>query len=141
MTDYEALYVSLCAAHPELRRECPCYIYHLRFDRCLGCQKDWPNQCDGPYRQNICLRCRGTGWVPLPQPEHLDALVRVAKELPANCINMYWWLEDIPWQEPFGKEVRMEAFWSNPLATLHQADARHLPLPDSSVHCVVTSPP
>ena len=34
-----------------------------------------------------------------------------------------------------------EPFWSNGIATLYQADAREIPLPDASVHCVVTSPP
>ena len=32
-------------------------------------------------------------------------------------------------------------YWSNGVVQLHQADARCLPLPDASVHCVVTSPP
>ena len=32
-------------------------------------------------------------------------------------------------------------YWSNGVATLYQADARAIPLPDESVHCVVTSPP
>ena len=32
-------------------------------------------------------------------------------------------------------------YWSNGVATLYQADAREIPLPDGSVHCVVTSPP
>ena len=32
-------------------------------------------------------------------------------------------------------------YWSNGVATLYQADARAIPLPDGSVHCVVTSPP
>ena len=32
-------------------------------------------------------------------------------------------------------------YWSNGVATLHQADARAIPLPDGSVHCCVTSPP
>ncbi len=36
---------------------------------------------------------------------------------------------------------RKPSYWSNGLATLHQADARQLPMPDQSVHCVVTSPP
>ena len=31
--------------------------------------------------------------------------------------------------------------WTNGIATLHHADARDIPLPDQSVHCVVTSPP
>lgn len=31
--------------------------------------------------------------------------------------------------------------WSNGLCDLHQCDARNIPLPDKSVHCVVTSPP
>ena len=35
----------------------------------------------------------------------------------------------------------MKPYWSNGLAELHQADARAIPLPDASVHCVVTSPP
>ena len=35
----------------------------------------------------------------------------------------------------------MSEYWSNGVATLHQADARAMPLPDASVHCVVTSPP
>ena len=35
----------------------------------------------------------------------------------------------------------MSKYWSNGVATLHQADARAMPLPDASVHCVVTSPP
>ena len=32
-------------------------------------------------------------------------------------------------------------YWSNGVATLHQADARAIPLPDASVHMCVTSPP
>ena len=32
-------------------------------------------------------------------------------------------------------------FWSNGVATLYQADARAIPLPDGSVHCCITSPP
>ena len=32
-------------------------------------------------------------------------------------------------------------FWTNGIATLHKADARSIPLPDRSVHTVVTSPP
>ena len=35
----------------------------------------------------------------------------------------------------------MPPFWTNNISTLYQADARHLPLADASVHCVVTSPP
>ena len=37
---------------------------------------------------------------------------------------------------------RMTApYWSNGVATLYQADARAIPLPDGSVHCCITSPP
>ena len=32
-------------------------------------------------------------------------------------------------------------FWTNDISELHHADARSIPLPDKSVHCVVTSPP
>ena len=32
-------------------------------------------------------------------------------------------------------------YWQNPVTQLYQADARALPLPDKSVHMVVTSPP
>ena len=32
-------------------------------------------------------------------------------------------------------------YWTNGIATLYHADAREIPLPDKSVHCVVTSPP
>ena len=35
----------------------------------------------------------------------------------------------------------MSEYWTNGVTTLHQADARAMPLPDASVHCVVTSPP
>ena len=35
----------------------------------------------------------------------------------------------------------MPSYWSNGVATLHQADARAMPLPDKSVHMCVTSPP
>ena len=35
----------------------------------------------------------------------------------------------------------MKPYWQNGIASLHQADAREIPLPDGSVHCVVTSPP
>ena len=35
----------------------------------------------------------------------------------------------------------MIPFWSNGVSELHHADAREIPLPDGSVHCVVTSPP
>ena len=31
--------------------------------------------------------------------------------------------------------------WTNGVSTLYRADAREIPLPDASVHCVVTSPP
>ena len=32
-------------------------------------------------------------------------------------------------------------YWTNGVATLYHADARDIPLPDGSVHCVITSPP
>ena len=32
-------------------------------------------------------------------------------------------------------------YWTNNVSTLYHADAREIPLPDASVHCVVTSPP
>ena len=32
-------------------------------------------------------------------------------------------------------------YWSNGFSHLYHADARELPLPDQSVHCIVTSPP
>jgi len=35
----------------------------------------------------------------------------------------------------------MTAYWDNGPVQLYQADARSIPLPDQSVHCVVTSPP
>jgi len=35
----------------------------------------------------------------------------------------------------------MTTYFDNGFAQLYQADARHLPIPDSSVDCVVTSPP
>ena len=35
----------------------------------------------------------------------------------------------------------MDHYWTNGRSTLYQADARAIPLPDESVHCVVTSPP
>ena len=35
----------------------------------------------------------------------------------------------------------MDPHWTNGTATLYRADARTIPLPDNSVHCVVTSPP
>ena len=35
----------------------------------------------------------------------------------------------------------MPEYWTNGIATLYQADARQIPIPDQSVHCVVTSPP
>ena len=35
----------------------------------------------------------------------------------------------------------MTTYWTNGLVDLYHADARALPLPDESVHCVVTSPP
>lgn len=35
----------------------------------------------------------------------------------------------------------MTPYWTNGVATLHQADARGLPVADGSVHCVITSPP
>ena len=35
----------------------------------------------------------------------------------------------------------MKAYWDNGPVQLYQADARSIPLPDQSVHCVVTSPP
>ena len=36
---------------------------------------------------------------------------------------------------------RMAPSWDNGVARLYHADARSIPLPDESVHCVVTSPP
>ena len=47
---------------------------------------------------------------------------------------------DTPAQE-VGTSAMTTAYWSNGLATLYQSDARDIPLPDGSVHCVVTSPP
>ena len=35
----------------------------------------------------------------------------------------------------------MKPYWENGVVQLYQADAREIPLPDQSVHCVVTSPP
>ena len=35
----------------------------------------------------------------------------------------------------------MPEYWTNGIATLYQSDARQIPIPDQSVHCVVTSPP
>ena len=35
----------------------------------------------------------------------------------------------------------MKPYWTNGRTDLHLADARAIPLPDESVHCVVTSPP
>ena len=35
----------------------------------------------------------------------------------------------------------IDTHWSNGVVDLYQTDARNLPLPDQSVHCVVTSPP
>ena len=35
----------------------------------------------------------------------------------------------------------MTPYWDNGPVQLYQADAREIPLPDGSVHCVVTSPP
>ena len=39
------------------------------------------------------------------------------------------------------KKELMGPFWTNGIATLYQADARQIPIPDQSVHCAVTSPP
>ena len=35
----------------------------------------------------------------------------------------------------------MNPFYTNGVATLLHANAQNIPLPDKSVHCVVTSPP
>ena len=35
----------------------------------------------------------------------------------------------------------MTPSWDNGVVRLYHADARRIPLPDASVHCVVTSPP
>ena len=35
----------------------------------------------------------------------------------------------------------MTQTWTNGFSTLHHGDARHLPLEDESVHCIVLSPP
>jgi DNA modification methylase len=35
----------------------------------------------------------------------------------------------------------VDEYWTNGIATLYQADARQMPIPDQSVHCAVTSPP
>ena len=35
----------------------------------------------------------------------------------------------------------MTEYWTNGIATVYQADARQIPIPDQSVHCAVTSPP
>jgi len=42
-----------------------------------------------------------------------------------------------------GRKVskRMNPYFDNGVVQLYQADAREIPLPDQSVHCVVTSPP
>ena len=32
-------------------------------------------------------------------------------------------------------------YFNNGVVQLYQADAREIPIPDQSVHCVVTSPP
>ena len=37
--------------------------------------------------------------------------------------------------------IPTEPYWTNGAASLYVADARAIPLPDNSVHCVVTSPP
>ena len=37
--------------------------------------------------------------------------------------------------------MNQDAYWTNGMATLYQADARAIPLPDKSVHMCVTSPP
>lgn len=39
------------------------------------------------------------------------------------------------------RAISQSAYWANGIATLYQADARSLPLPDASVDTVVTSPP
>ena len=46
-----------------------------------------------------------------------------------------------PSAEPTGGEVSDTPYWTNGMATLYQADARAIPLPDKSVHMCVTSPP
>jgi len=43
-------------------------------------------------------------------------------------------------QKPTAARRNLE-YWTNDFATLYHADAREIPLPDRSVHCVVTSPP
>ena len=43
-------------------------------------------------------------------------------------------------QKPTEARRNLE-YWTNDFATLYHADAREIPLPDRSVHCVVTSPP
>ena len=35
----------------------------------------------------------------------------------------------------------MKPYWNSGVVKLYQVDAREIPLPDQSVHCVVTSPP
>ena len=39
------------------------------------------------------------------------------------------------------KPITTKPHWTNGAASLYVADARAIPLPDNSVHCVVTSPP
>jgi len=40
-----------------------------------------------------------------------------------------------------GEGLMGKQYWDNGPVQLYQADARNIPLPDQSVHCVVTSPP
>ena len=46
-------------------------------------------------------------------------------------------MEPVAWWE----KRRMTVYWDNGVSRLYHADARRIPLPDESVHCVVTSPP
>lgn len=60
-----------------LRRKCPCEIRaHGYLGLCGAC---WNKDHLNPrHHVEVCTTCQGRGWLPLPEPERLGVLVRVA---------------------------------------------------------------
>ena len=61
----------------------------------------------------------------------------------ANCDSLSGGLHS-NWDIPSAlceEDADLSEYWGNGVATLHQADAREMPMPDASVHMVCTSPP
>lgn len=83
MIDYEGHYLEL-AARPgseALRRDCPCLAGNPI------------QQCPPCYRANYaaCTICAGRNWLPLPEAQRLDGLVRVAGHMEVGLVSEYMW--------------------------------------------------